>query len=191
MWDDLYGLFIGIVFAAMGVALLAQGGLITGGIAGMALLVSFLTHIAPSTLVPLINIPFIIFACCTMGRMFGIKSFLVSISLGAGVGMIAHMLNAQGISGSLASVVGGTFLGMGILCLARHNASMGGTGALTLWLQRSYSINAGKSQLMFDLVLFAIASFFLPWNKMLWSLVGTMAMNAMLIVWHKPGRYQG
>lgn len=189
--DDAYGLFIGVLFAAMGISLLAKGGLISGGIAGMALLASRITGWAPAPLVPLINVPFILFAFHAMGRGFGAKSLLVSVAIGAGVGVISASLDVASVHGGFAAIAGGTFLGMGILCLARHNASMGGTGALTLWIQRRYAFNAGISQMVFDLALFAVAAVFLPLPKILWSVVGTVAMNAMLIAWHKPGRYRG
>ncbi|WP_144640496.1 YitT family protein [Bordetella genomosp. 13] len=190
-WDDAYGLFIGVLFAAMGISLLAKGGLIAGGIAGMALLASNLTGWAPAPLVPLINVPFILFAFCAMGRFFGLKSLLVSAAIGLGVGVISQSLDVASVPGGFAAIAGGTILGMGILCLARHNASMGGTGALTLWIQRRYAFNAGLTQLGFDLALFALAAAYLPLAKILWSVLGTVAMNAMLIAWHKPGRYRG
>ncbi|WP_343583598.1 YitT family protein [Herbaspirillum sp.] len=189
-WDDLYGLYLGVLFSAMGISLLAKGGLITGGIAGMALLTSLLTGLAPAPLVPLINIPFIVFSFFAMGRFFASKSIVVSIAIGAAVAGIGHWLDVSSIGSGFASIAGGTFLGMGILCLARHNASMGGTGAVVLWIQRRYRINAGISQLFFDLVLFALAAASLPAAKVLWSILGTVAMNGMLIVWHKPGRYR-
>lgn len=190
-WDDIYGLYLGVLFSAMGISLLAKGGLITGGIAGMALLSSQLTGMAPAPLVPLINIPFIVFSFLAMGRFFASKSIIVSVAIGGVVAGIDHWLNVSGVGSGFAAIAGGTFLGMGILCLARHNASMGGTGAVTLWIQRRYRINAGISQLAFDLVLFALAAASLPLVKVLWSILGTVAMNAMLIVWHKPGRYRG
>lgn len=189
--DDVYGLFIGVLFAAMGISLLAKGGLISGGIAGMALLASLATGWAPAPLVPLINIPFILFAFYAMGRFFGFKSLLVSVAIGAGVGLISASLDVARVHSGFAAIAGGTFLGMGILCLARHNASMGGTGALSLWIQRRYTFNAGISQMIFDLALFAVAVAFLPLSRILWSVLGTVAMNAMLIAWHKPGRYRG
>jgi uncharacterized membrane-anchored protein YitT (DUF2179 family) len=126
-----------------------------------------------------------------MGRAFTLKSVIVSFALGLGISLISPLLNRSGIPSSIGSVLGGTFLGMGILCLARHNASMGGTGAIVLWIQRRFSINAGLSQLACDCVLFLVAGFFLPLEKMVWSLIGTLAMNAILIIWHKPGRYRG
>jgi len=189
--DDAYGMFIGIALAAAGIAILGKSGLITGGIAGMALLASFTTQYGASALVPIINIPFLIFALLSMGRSFTMKSVIVSFALGAGISLVSPMLNLSGIHSGIGSVLGGTFLGMGILCLARHNASMGGTGAIALWTQRRYSINAGLSQLACDCMLFLLAGFFLPLEKMAWSLIGTVAMNLILIIWHKPGRYRG
>ena len=86
---------------------------------------------------------------------------------------------------------GGTFLGMGVLSLARHDASVGGTGVVTLWLQRRAGINAGKSQLLLDLLVFALSLLTLSWPLLLWSSLSALAMNAMLMNWHKPGRYNG
>ncbi|ELF6204309.1 YitT family protein [Pseudomonas putida] len=189
--DDVYGLFIGIALASTGIAILGKNGLITGGIAGMALLASFVTHYASSLLVPVINVPFLLFALFTMGRAFTLKSVIVSFSLGLGVHLIGPMLNLAGINPEIGCILGGTLLGMGILCLARHNASMGGTGSIVLWIQRRFSINAGVAQLACDVLLFVAASFYLPLKQMVWSLIGTVAMNAILISWHKPGRYRG
>ncbi|MFW3895755.1 YitT family protein [Pseudomonas bharatica] len=189
--DDAYGLFTGIALAATGIAILGKSGLITGGIAGMALLGSFISPYPASTLVPAINVPFLLFALFTMGRAFTLKSVLVSFALGAGVKLITPALNVSGVDPSVGWVIGGTLLGMGILCLARHDASMGGTGSVVLWVQKRFGINAGISQLACDCILFLVASFYLPVDKMIWSLVGTVAMNLVLIIWHKPGRYRG
>ncbi|QHG65869.1 YitT family protein [Pseudomonas putida] len=189
--DDAYGLFTGIALAATGIAILGKSGLITGGIAGMALLGSFVSPYPTSVLVPAINVPFLLFALFTMGRNFTLKSVLVSFGLGAGVKFVTPALNTAGIDPEIGWVVGGTLLGMGILCLARHNASMGGTGSVVLWVQRRFAVNAGVSQLVCDCILFIIAAIYLPQEKLVWSLIGTVAMNLVLIIWHKPGRYRG
>lgn len=189
--DDAYGLSIGIALASMGIAILGKSGLITGGIAGMALLGSIITPYEPSALVPLINVPFLLLALMTMGRSFTLKSVLVSLTLGLGIGIISPILSPSGIAPGVGAIVGGTFLGMGILCLARHNASMGGTSSMVLWIQQRFSVNAGISQLICDCLLFLVAALYLPVDKLVWSLLGTIAMNAILIVWHRPGRYRG
>lgn len=164
--DDAYGLFTGIALASTGIAILGQSGLITGGIAGMALLASFVTPYPPSILVPAINVPFLLFALFTMGRNFTLKSILVSFALGLGVKLVTPALNNAGIDPAVGWALGGTLLGMGILCLARHNASMGGTGSMVLWLQRKFGINAGVAQLVCDTSLFLVAAFYLPADKM-------------------------
>ena len=189
--DDAYGLFTGIALAATGIAILGKSGLITGGIAGMALLASFVTPYPSSILVPAINVPFLLFALFTMGRNFTLKSVLVSFALGLGVKLVTPALNVAGIDPAVGWALGGTLLGMGILCLARHNAAMGGTGSMVLWFQRKFGVNAGVAQLACDAALFLVAAFYLPADKMAWSAVGTVAMNLVLIRWHKPGRYRG
>lgn len=60
-----------------------------------------------------------------------------------------------------------------------------------LWIKRKRSINAGIAQVVFDSLLFLVAAFYLPINQMTWSAVGTIAMNLVLIIWLKPGRYHG
>ncbi|QXA73931.1 YitT family protein [Klebsiella aerogenes] len=188
--DDFYGLFTGVALAAMGIAALGAGGLITGGAAGMALLLSYLVPWTPAQLVPVINLPFIAFGFFAMGRMFAAKTLAVSLSLGVAVHVCAVMLLPT-IAPITAAVFGSIFLGIGILFMARHGASIGGTGIVTLWGQRRFNVNAGLSQCAFDAVLFVVAAFSQPWDKLAISFVGVVIMNSCLIFWHKPGRYRG
>ncbi|WJM85660.1 hypothetical protein QUF31_00555 [Dickeya chrysanthemi] len=62
---------------------------------------------------------------------------------------------------------------------------------LTLWLYKRFNINAGKSQMLLDVLVFAISMLTMPISLLLWSALSALAMNAMLMNWHKPGRYQG
>jgi hypothetical protein len=74
-------------------------------------------------------------------------------------------------------------------CLARHNPSVGGVGAVALWPQRRLSIYVGLSSLYFDAVLFVCSTIILPWRTVFWSMLGSAATHAMLLAWHKPGRH--
>lgn len=188
--QDIYGIAIGIFFAALGIVFLNRGGMITGGVAGLSLLLSYLVGRPVGTLLWLVNAPFIAFAFFAMGRAFGGKTLVVSVVLGAAITLFGELLVITQIHPAFSALGGGTSLGMGILCLARHNASLGGTGAVVLWAQRRYGLNAGIGQMLLDALLFVVSSVFLPWPTLLWSLLGALAMNAMLIAWHTPGRYQ-
>lgn len=189
--DDIYGLALGIMFIAVGLNLLKLCGMITGGIAGIALLISYFSHWPVGVLFIIVNIPFIVFSYFTMGRAFTLKTVIVNIALSLATQAVPHLLTVSYIHPVFASLVGGTFLGMGVLSLARHNASVGGTGVVTLWLQRYTGVNAGKSQMVLDLLVFALSLLAVPTSLLLWSVFSALAMNAMLISWHKPGRYQG
>ena len=62
---------------------------------------------------------------------------------------------------------------------------------VTLWLQRRTGINAGKSQMVLDVLVFALSLLTLPLPLLLWSTLSALAMNAMLMNWHKAGPLSG
>nr|WP_246859586.1 YitT family protein [Dickeya oryzae] len=189
--DDVYGLVLGVMFIAIGLNLLKLSGMITGGIAGIALLLSYVVPLSIGVLFILTNIPFMIFCYFSMGRAFTLKTLIVNIALSLATQAVPRLLTINYVHPLFSALVGGTFLGMGILSLARHNASVGGTGVVTLWLYKRFNINAGKSQMLLDMQVFAISLFTMPVSLLLWSALSALAMNAMLMNWHKPGRYQG
>ncbi len=45
--------------------------------------------------------------------------------------------------------------------------------------------------MVLDVLVFALSLLTLPLPLLLWSTLSALAMNAMLMNWHKPGRYQG
>lgn len=189
-FDNIAGLITGITLSAMGIATLGSSGLITGGAAGMALLLSYVAPYSPAQLVPMINLPFILFSVFTMGRAFAGKTLVVSLVLGYAVHACGLMLlpHVNPITGGIAGAV---LLGMGVLAFARHSASIGGTGIVCLWLYKVKRWNAGRCQMVFDLALFAVAAFVQPWHTLLISLFSTAIMNSMLMLWHREGRYRG
>lgn len=189
--DDIYGLTLGVMFIAFGLNMLKFSGMITGGIAGIALLLSYIVPLSVGVLFILTNIPFIIFSYFSMGRSFTLKTLLVNIALSAATQAVPHLIAINYLNPLFSALVGGTFLGMGILSLARHNASVGGTGVVTLWLYRRFNINAGKTQMLLDVLVFLASLLTMPVTLLLWSALSALAMNAMLMNWHKPGRYRG
>lgn len=189
--DDIYGLALGVMFISVGLNMLHFSGMVTGGVAGIALLLSYFVDMQIGTLFILANIPFMFFSWWKMGTAFTLKTLLVNFALMAASLLLPGLLKISYIHPVFSSLVGGTIIGMGILCLARHNASVGGTGVITLWGQKVYGINAGKTQMALDVIVFLVALLKVPGHLLLWSVVSAVAMNAMLLRWHKPGRYSG
>lgn len=124
--------------------------MITGGVAGLSLLVAVFAHQHVGVLIWVLNAPFVAFAFWAMGRGFGAKTLVVSAVLAAAIEFVSRSLIVSAILPSFSALGDGTLLGTGILFLARHNASLGGTGAVVLWLQKRHGLNADPSQLGID-----------------------------------------
>ncbi|QOY95963.1 YitT family protein [Massilia sp. UMI-21] len=191
VFDDVYGITVGILFVVMGVLLLQAAGLITGGVAGIALLVSYVSGYSVGMLFMLINLPFFLFGYLFMGARFTVKSLLGSVMIMALLKLVPNGLVIGHVHPMVAALGGGTFCGMGILALARHGAGVGGTGIVTLWLQKRYGINAGRTQVAIDgVILLAALSLVAP-QLVGWSSLSAIAMSSMVMAWHRPGRYFG
>lgn len=189
--EDIYAFLIGCSMIVVGLACLHKAGLVTGGVAGIALLVSYLVPVTPGTLFSLINIPFLIFAFRAMGHSFALKTTIASVSITLLALIIPDVIGISYIDPVFAAVFGGTIIGMGILSLARHQAGVGGTGVVTLWLQKTRGINAGRTQLAIDTVILLAALGALPWRQVLISAISAAALSGVMIVFHRPERYLG
>lgn len=121
-----------------------------------------------------------------MGPQFALKTTIASFGITAFASVLPSVMNLSYVQPLFAALFGGTVIGMGILSLARHQAGVGGTGVMTLWLQKSRGINAGRVQIMIDAAILATSAFFLPWEKALLSAVSALAMSSVLMVFHRP-----
>ena len=91
----------------------------------------------------------------------------------------------------VASVLGGFLIGFGLLALLRHRASVGGVNIVAQWLQQTRGMSAGKIQMSVDVLVVLAALFVVPPVRVLQSVVGAVAIGAILTLNHKPGRYLG
>lgn len=192
-FEDAYALVTGCSFLVLGLVLLKAAGLVTGGIAGLALLASYLVPVSPGVLFTLINIPFFLLAGRAMGPAAMIKAGMANLLI-SGLALLAPLaFRIDEVNSLFAALFGGTIIGAGILLLARHNIGVGGLGILALVLQRSRGWNAGRTQLAGDALILAAA---LPLlgpgpTQFAMSLLSAVAAAGVLIVFHKPGRYTG
>jgi uncharacterized membrane-anchored protein YitT (DUF2179 family) len=189
--EDAYAFAIGCSFIALGIVMLHTAGLTTGGVAGIALLVSYVAPLPVGLLFILINIPFFLFAWPAMGKRFMIKTVIVNLAI-MSMANYAHLaFRLESLNPLFAALFGGTIIGMGILALARHGAGAGGTGVLALYLQKTKNINAGKTQLACDALIMAASILILNPHQLLFSVISAAAMSGVMVGFHKPERYLG
>lgn len=187
--EDGYALVVGCVLLVLGMVLLHAAGLVTGGIAGVALLLSYLVPAPAGVLFTLINLPFFLFAHRVMGARFAAKTVLVNVGIAAISAVAKAALHVRDVHPMFAALVGGTVIGMGILSLARHDAGVGGTGVVTLWLRRRHGWNPGCTQIAIDVLILAAAIPVINGPKLAWSALSAAAISLVLIAWHRPDRY--
>ncbi|MDB5689252.1 MAG: YitT family protein [Sphingomonas bacterium] len=189
--DDLHALLLGGAFCGMGVFLLHQAGLATGGISGVALLVSYLVPVSPGWLFLLLNIPFYFFAWRTLGSAFAIKTIIATVVLGTVATFLPAWIEVGKVDRIFAALFSGALVGMGILALARHRASVGGIGVLALFLQDRRGWRAGYVQMAFDAAILLGSLFVFDLARVALSVLSAATMNLVLALNHRPGRYTG
>ena len=187
--EDAQGVFTGTLLAGLGVMLLSKAGLLTGGVAGLAFLLHYAFGWSFGLGFFVINLPFYYLAYKRMGRAFTIKTF-------CSVGLLAlittyqpKLLDVAYIHPVWAAILGGLLIGMGMLALFRHRASLGGIGILALYLQDRFKWRAGLVQLAIDMAIMAAAFLVASPATVACSVLGAMALNFFIAVNHRTDRY--
>ncbi|MEX0584408.1 MAG: YitT family protein, partial [Natronospirillum sp.] len=189
--EDTFALLTGTFLVALGVLLYASAGLITGSTAGLAFLVNYLTPYGFGLALFVINLPFYGLAITRMGWAFTLRTFCAVGLIAVFAELTPLWIDVTAIHPVYASLMGGSLMGVGLLILFRHRASLGGINILGLYLQGRLGIRAGNVQMGVDLAILGLALFLLPWPRVLLSVLGAASMNLILTLNHKPGRYVG
>lgn len=169
--------------------MLRTAGLVTGGTAGLALLIAYASGWSFGWVFFTVNLPFYVFAYLRKGPVFTIKGFLsVSAVSALAEAMPPHVVLTH-ISPFAAAILFGIASGVGLLGLFRHGASLGGISIVAVIVQDKTGIRAGWVQLGWDLCLFAVSLTVLPWILVFWSMVGAMVLNLVIAINHRRDWY--
>lgn len=187
--DDVQAFVTGTLFMALGVALFKHAGLLSGGMAGLAFLFHYGGGLPFGPVFFALNLPFYWLAWRRMGRAFTFKTFAAIAMVSVLIEWTPRWIGFSTLAPWYAAVIGGLVMGAGMLVLFRHRASLGGFGILALVLQERRGWRAGKVQLLIDSAILAAALAFVPWQRVALSIVGAAAMNLILAINFKPGRY--
>lgn len=190
-YEDALAILIGTLLVSLGVLIYAKAMLLTGGVAGVSLLLAYATPVGFWISFFVLNLPFYWFAWRRKGRRFVIRT-VVAVAIECFVVQRgADWIDFAWIDPLYAAVAGGALVGVGLMGLFRHNTSLGGISALALHLQERHGIRAGYVQLGFDASILLAATAVLPAQNLVLSVVGAVVMNGVLIVYHRADRYVG
>jgi len=189
--EDVQGMVLASLVAALGMSLFAQGGVMIGGMAGVSLLLHYALGWNFGLVFVLSNLPFYWIAVRRMGWEFTLKTFVAVGATGLLTDLLPRWIRYAHVDTWFSALVGGALCGLGILFFIRHRASLGGLGILAVYLQRERGWSAGKVQLAFDAVLMAVALAVLSPAKVAYSALGAVVLSLVLTFNHRPNRYMG
>ncbi|RBC94009.1 YitT family protein [Xanthomonas oryzae pv. oryzae] len=189
--EDVQGMVLATLVASLGLAIFAKGGLMIGGMAGVAFLLHYALHWNFGLVFVLVNLPFYWLRVRRMGWGFTLKTFVAVAACGALTDLLPSWAEYAHVETLFSAIVGGVLAGLGILFFIRHRGSLGGIGILAVYLQRERGWSAGKVQMSFDAMLMAVVFFVLTPGKVLYSAIGALMLSLVLMFNHRPHRYMG
>lgn len=188
-FEDMVAILSGAFVVAQGVYFLQQAGLLTGGTTGLALLITQFTDLSFGTLYFLLNTPFYIMGWQRFGAQFALRSVFAGGMVSLIVDHISHVFTVGWLQPLYCGLIGGLLMGVGMLMIFRHNASLGGFNVLALYCQDKFGIRAGNVQMGIDIAILLASFFFVsPW-LLACSVVGAFVLNLVLTMNHRPDRY--
>ncbi|MEQ1323859.1 YitT family protein [Acinetobacter soli] len=187
--EDMLAMIIATFIISFGMMLMQQSGTLTGGTAGLSLLIHYITGIKFGVVFFTINLPFYYLAYKRLGMPMVIKTFLAVGLLSVLTEVHPLFLHLDKLSPLYATVLANVFMGLGFLILFRHRSSLGGFNLLVLFIQERYGIRAGKVQMALDVTILLASSVFVSVTLLAISILGAIILNMILTLNHRPDRY--
>lgn len=188
--EDILAIFCACVLVSLGVVLFNSHGLLAGGTAGVALIASNLLPVSFGLLFFLVNLPFYYLAWKQLGKRFTLNTFISVSLISLFTENMHRVIQIQDVHPVFAAIGGGMLIGVGLLIMFRHKSSLGGLGILAFYLQNRFNLRAGTFQMIVDCSILGLSAVLFPLEIVVLSVIGAITLNILLVVNHKPDRYQ-
>ncbi|OOB89823.1 YitT family protein [Rathayibacter sp. VKM Ac-2630] len=189
--EDVFGLVTGAFVVSLGLFLLRASEAVTGGTAGLALLLGYPLPIPFGVILVVVNIPFLALSLWKKGWRFTLRTMfsIVLVSVLAGLHPLAF--GALSIEPVYGVITGDVLAGIGLLILFQHGSSLGGFSIVALIAQERLGWRAGYVMMALDACVVVAALLVVPPVNVLISAAGVVVLNLVLAFNHRPGRYLG
>jgi uncharacterized membrane-anchored protein YitT (DUF2179 family) len=167
------------VYVVVGAAVIAIGfnvfllpnQIASGGVSGISTILHGLFGWNPGYVQYAFNIPLFIAGVLLLGKKFGIKSFIGTVTLPLIV-LLTHSWEPWTDNPLLGALFGGIVVGLGIGLVFKGNASTGGTDLLAQIITKFTGITLGTSVLLIDGIIAISAAIVFDLEKGLYALIG-------------------
>ncbi|WP_411376499.1 YitT family protein [Arthrobacter sp. MPF02] len=189
--EDVLGFLTGTFAASLGLYLLNSSEAVTGGTAGLALLLSYTLPLPFGAIFFGVNLPFFGLAIWKKGWNFALRTGLAIALVSAMASLHPWALGSLDIHPAYGVLGGNLLAGVGLLILFRHKSSLGGFNILALLLQEKLKWRAGYVQMVLDVAIVLAALVLVSPLMVLLSAAGATLLNLIVALNHRPGRYLG
>lgn len=189
--EDGFAVVVGCFVVSCGLTFIGAGGAITGGTAGLSLLLTHVTPIGFEYIFLLVNLPFFVLAAIYRGWNFTVRTGLALILVPAFAWACSTFLHIESMNGFFSVLLGNVLCGMGLLALFRHSSSLGGFNIVGLILQDRTRFRAGFVLMVLDVLVLGVSFLVIdPWHALA-SVAGVVVLDVLIALNHRPGRYLG
>ncbi|AMX01133.1 hypothetical protein ATY39_15010 [Rummeliibacillus stabekisii] len=160
---------IGACITAIALSLfLVPNNILDGGIVGVSIIISHLTHLPLGVFIFLLNIPFIFLGYKQIGKTFALSTALGITTLSVATLLLEHVKPVtQDLL--LSTVFGGIILGIGVGLVIRSGGSLDGTEVLAILFNKKLPFSVGEIIMFFNLIIFTVAGFVFTWEQAMYS----------------------
>ncbi|MFC0472266.1 YitT family protein [Halalkalibacter kiskunsagensis] len=176
-------LLFGCLLTAIGVTIVGQSQIVTGGTAGLALSSSYILGLPFYVLFFLINIPFYVFSVLRMGWEFTLSTIL-SVSMLSTMTYFSYLVPEMTLTPFFGGVLGSVLIGFGLSVLFLNGSSLGGANILALYLQKKFDWDPGKVNFVFDFVVVLSGFYYLGLLNGMYSIM-SIAIYSIIISYFK------
>jgi uncharacterized membrane-anchored protein YitT (DUF2179 family) len=189
LFEDVQAVLLSTLIAAFGIFMLQSAHVVTGGSAGLTLLLCQNLGWQFAIAYPIISIPFMALAFWRRGWQFTLKSMITVGCLSVFSYFMPQLVDLSSIQNWFGAILGNLLIGVSMLIMFRHGTSLGGFNVLALIAQDKLGFKAGYVQMFLDAsVVIGFAVTDLSWAS-LWAVAGAVALNMVLATNHRPDRY--
>lgn len=164
-------IFIGSIISAAGLEFfIVPNQMIDGGIVGISIMTSYITHVPLSLFLIILNIPFMFLGYKKIGKSFTISS-LFSIMCFSYWVSVFHPIPSLTKDLFLAAIFGGIILGIGVGIIIKYGGSLDGTEVVAIILDKKTGFSVGEIVMFFNLFILSLSGLVYSWDRAMYSLI--------------------
>ncbi|HEX3026533.1 MAG TPA: YitT family protein [Clostridia bacterium] len=164
-------ILIGATLSSIGLEIfLVPNNIIDGGVIGISIISSYLTHLPLGLFTFALNIPFFMIGYKQIGKSFVAATLFAVICLSVGVSFL-HPIPGITHDVFLAAVFGGIINGAGVGLIIRAGGSLDGAEIVAIILDKKISFSVGEIVMFFNIFILVGAGFLYGWDRTMYSLM--------------------